>query len=322
MRRPLALALLLLALLPSAAAADDGPVTVRSDVDRTAMTIGDQVLFTITVDLARGYDLSDPGVPRAIGDFEVVDTLTVLQTRLANGTSRIQLRYLVTTFDLGPRQLPIVVVGYRGPNSERGQAQSPQGHVISVQSVIAAGEDTSDIKPLKPPQPMPVAESDVLGRAVPPVLIAALVVLVVVLVVRLLRRRPAPLVDAGAPGAAREALDELERVAELRLPQQGRTREHYELVSAALRRFVARRYGVVAEARTARELRRDLERASVPRGQAELLCEVLGDAESVRYEERVIFPARAQKAMHDLVEVMRRSVVAEEYELVSSGATA
>lgn len=322
MRRALALAALLLALVPSAAAADDGPVTVRSEVDRTAMTIGDQVLFTVTVDLARGYDLNDPGVPRAIGDFEVVDTLTVLQTRLANGTSRIQLRYLVTTFDLGPRRLPIVVIGYRGPNGGRGQAQTPEGHVIGVRSVVAAGEDVSDIKPLKPPLPMPVAESDLLVRAIPPVLIAVLVILVGILVARLLRRRPAAAIEAGAPGAAREALDELERVAALHLPEQGRTREHYELVSAALRRFVERRYGVVAHARTARELRRDLERASVPRAQAELLCEILGDAESVRYEERVIFPARAQTAMHDLVDVMRRSVVAEEYELVSSGATA
>ncbi|MBU6424190.1 MAG: hypothetical protein KGQ88_09170, partial [Chloroflexi bacterium] len=62
--------------------------------------------------------------------------------------------------------------------------------------------------------------------------------------------------------------------------------------------------------------------AGVPRAQAELLCEILGDAESVRYEERLIFPARAQKAMRDLIDSMRKSVVAEEYELVTAGATA
>lgn len=321
MKRILVVAAVLLALLPAPAAADD-PVAVRSEVDRTTMTIGDHVLFTITIELAKGYDLSDPGVPRAIGDFEVIDTLTVLQTRLTNGTTRIQLRYLVTTFDLGPRQLPVVVVGYRGPNGERGQAQTAQGHVITVQSVIAPGEDASDIKPLKPPLPMPGAQSDLVSRAVPVISLAVLFVIVAVLALRILRRRPAVLVEAGAPGAAREALDELERVAEMRLPEQGRTREHYDLVSAALRRFVARRYGLVAEAKTARELRRDLERSGAARTQAELLCEVLADAESVRYEERVIFPARAQKAMRDLIETMRKSVVAEEYELVSTGATA
>lgn len=322
MRRALVVALILLALAPAAAAADDGPVVARSEVDRTTMTIGDQVLFTITVQLARGYDLLSPGVPRAIGDFEVVDALTVLQTKLADGSTRVQLRYLVTTFDLGQRQLPPIVVGYRGPQGEQGQATTQGGHVIVVHSVIAAGEDASDIKPLKPPLPMPSTEPDLLTRVVPFVALAVALALVVVLAVRIARRRRAIPIEARTPRAAREALEELERVAGMRLPELGRTREHYELVSAALRRFIAQRYGLVAEARTARELRRDLERAGVPRTQAELLCEVLADGEAVRYEERLIFPARAQKAMRDLIESMRKSVVAEEYELVGSGATA
>lgn len=322
MRRALLLAVLLLALVPSAASADGGPVVVRSTVDRTTMTIGDQVLLSITVDLARGYDLLSPGVPRAVGDFEVVDTLTVLRTRLADGSSRVQLRYLLTTFDLGQKQIPQIVVGYRDPNGQPGQAATQGGHLITVRSVVAPGEDVSDIKPLKPPLPMPASQGDLLARAAPIAAVALLVVLATALALRLARRRATPLVGAGVPRAAREALDELERVAEMRLPEQGRTREHYDLVSAAVRRFIARRYAVHAEARTARELRRDLEAARVPRTQAELLCEVLGDAESLRYAERPIFPARAQKAMRELIDSMRKSVVAEEYELVSAGASA
>ncbi len=322
MRRIVVAVLFILALAPAVAAADEGPVVARSEVDRTTMTIGDQVLFTITVQLARGYDLLSPGVPRAIGDFEVVDALTVLQTKLADGSTRIQLRYLVTTFDLGQRQLPPIIVGYRGPNAERGEATTQGGHVIVVRSVIAPGEDASDIKPLKPPLAMPSTEPDLLTRAVPFVALAVAIALVVVLALRVAgRRRPVP-VEAGTPRAAREALEELERVAGMRLPELGRTREHYDLVCAALRRFIAGRYGLVAEARTARELRRDLERAGVPRTQAELLCEVLADGEAVRYGKRPIFPARAQKSMRDLIESMRKSVVAEEYELVGSGATA
>jgi len=310
-----------LLLAPSTAAAQEGPVVARSEVDRLVMSIGDQLLFTVTVDLARGYELLDPGVPRAIGDFEVVDTLTVLQSRLASGTTRVTLRYLITTFELGQKRLPVVVVGYRGPDGARGQARTQGGHAIAVQSVVGPGEDTSDIKPLKPPIPVASAQSDLLSRAVP-VLVGVLVLAAAVVVALRARRRDAILVPAAVHVPAREALAELERVMDMRLPEQGRTREHYELVSAALRRFLAQRYGVAAEARTARELRRELERAGLDRTRAQLLCEVLADAESVRYEERVIFPARAHKTMADLIDVMRKSVVAEEYELVSSGATA
>ena len=136
------------------------------------------------------------------------------------------------------------------------------------------------------------------------------------------RRRGPVLVEASAHGPARAALDELQRVLEMGLPEKGRTREHYDLVNAALRSFIAQRYGLAAHARTARELRRELEHAGVGASAAQLLCEVLADAESVRYEQRLVSPAQAKRSMRDLIELMRKSVVAEEYELISTGATA
>jgi hypothetical protein len=319
--RAAVLALALVLAGTSVAQAQEGPVVARSGVDRAVMTIGDQLLLTVTVELANGYALGELGVPRAIGDFEVVDTLTVLQSRLANGVTRIQMRYLITAFTLGRKGVPVISVGYRGPDGAVGEARTQGPLVITVQSVALPGEELSDIKPLKPPLPVPGVGGDLLGRAVPFAVAFALVVVAAVLALRLRRRVPL-LSDAPAHGPSRAALDELERVLELRLPEQGRTREHYELVAAALRRFITQRHGLPAEARTARELRRELERAGVARASAQIMCEILSDAESVRYEERAIFPARAQKSMRDVIELMRKSVVAEEYELVSSGATA
>ncbi len=309
-RLALAAVVVALSLAPASASAQEAPVTVRSEVDRTVMTIGDQVLLTVTVELARGYVLGEIQVPRAVGDFEVVDTLTALETRSTTGATRIQLRYLVTTFQLGRRQLPAIGVGYRAPDGALGEAQTPAGHVIAVQSAIQPGEDATDIKPLKPPLPVPGGGTD-LSRVLPFAAVALLVVAAAVI-----------LVESSAHGPARAALDELERVVEQRLPEQGRTREHYDLVAAALRRFIAARYGLAADARTARELRRELEHAGIGRSAAQTLCEVLEDAEAVRYEERVIFPARARKSMHDVIDLMRKSVIAEEYELISSGASA
>lgn len=322
MRRLAALALAVgLALGPSAALAQEAPVVARSELDRATMAIGDQVLLSVTVELARGYELLEPGVPRAIGDFEVADTLTVLQSRMPSGVTRVQLRYLLTAFELGPKRLPVIVVGYRGPDGARGEAPTQGGHVVTVESVVADGEDASDIKPLKPPLPVPGASVDVLSRALPLVAAALLVLVAAVLALRIRGRGPV-LVGTTAHGPARAALDELERVVEMALPEQGRTREQYELVAAALRRFIAQRYGLAAEARTARELGRELERAGVGASAAQVLCEILADAESVRYEDRAISLAQAKRSLRDVIELMRKSVVAEEYELVSSGATA
>ena len=318
--RRLAAALLLVLAAAGPAAAQEGPVRVRSEVDRAAMTIGEQVLFTIVVDLAAGYDLRDPGVPRVIGDFEVVDTLTVLQTRSPSGGARVQLRYLVTTFELGPRQLPIVVVGYRGPDGQPGEAETAAGHAIQVVSVVLPEEDTSDIKPLKPPLPIGAGAS-ALEQWAPAAALALAVLAAAVLALRI-RRRPRVAFDEPMHGPARRAFDELEALAQRRLVEQGRTREHYDVLATTLRRYSADRFGMRAEALTARELRRDLERGGVDRAQAQIIFEALQDAEAVRYEERVLYPARAQKTMRDVLDMMRRSIAVEEYELIESGATA
>ena len=316
-----ALVAVLLVCSAAPAAAQQAPVLAHSDLDRAQMTIGDQATLNVTVELAKGYDLLEPGVPRAIGDLEVVDTLTVLQSRLPNGSARVQLRYLVTAFSVGPKVVPVIVVGYRGPDGAMGRAETQGPLVVQIQSVVAPGEDLGDIKPLKPPLPVGAPESDVARNAAAAAAVVILIAIALVLVLRS-RRRPLVVLTPEQHGAARQALTEIEEVTELRLPEQGRTREHYDRVAVAVRRFIEGRYGIGAASRTARELRAELERARVDRSQAQLLCEILGDAESVRYEQRVIYPARAQKTMRDLTELLRKTVVAEEYELISTGATA
>jgi hypothetical protein len=315
------LAFVVLLALAAPAAAQEGPVTVRSAIDRAQITIGDQIVLTVAVDLAAGYDLIDPGVPRQIGDFEVVDTLTVLQTRNPAGGTRVQLRFLVTSFELGPKVLPIIAVAYRGPDGQPGEARSSSQLLVEVLSVIRPGEDTSDIKPLKPPLPLPGSTLAFLERWAPVAALSVAILLAAVLALRLRRRREVISFEPGH-GPARRALDELESLVAQGLPEQGRTREHYEILAVALRRYAADRFGVAAEARTARELRRELERSAVDRAQVQVISDALYDAESVRYEEQVVYPARAQKTMRELLEVMRRSVAAEEYELIESGAIA
>jgi hypothetical protein len=319
--RAVVLALAVLMALAAPAAAQEGPVTVRSAIDRAQITIGDQIVLTIVVDLAPGYDLIDPGVPRQIGDFEVVDTLTVLQTRNPAGGTRVQLRFLVTSFELGPKVLPIIAVGYRGPDGQPGEARTSSQLLIEVLSVIRPGEDTSDIKPLKPPLALPGSTLAFLERWAPVAALSIAILLAAVLALRLRRRREVVSLEPGH-GPARRALDELESLVAQELAEHGRMREHYEILAATLRRYAADRFGVAADARTARELRRELERSGADRAQVQVIVDALHDAESVRYEEQVVYPARAQKTMRELLDVMRRSVAAEEYELIESGAIA
>lgn len=305
-----------LLLAAGGAARADQHVVVTSEVDRSVVTIGDPILLTIIVQLAPGHGLVDPGVPRVVGDLEVVDVLAALQARLPDGSTRVEMRFLVAGFQLGRTAVPVITIGYVGPGGEAGTASTGAPIPIEVRSVIQPGEDTSDIKPLKPPLALPVEGVPLLSRLAPVALAALGLALVVLLLRRLLRRwkrAPAPGVPVLTP--ALRALAEIERIAGLGLAEQGRVREHYALLAGVLRRYASERTGINADARTARELRWELEANGFERSQAALIAETLRDAESVRFGEHVVYPARARQTMRELGDALRRAAVAEEYEL-------
>ncbi len=305
------LAALALALGDHAAAAD--PVTAAATVDRDVINVGDAVTLSVIAQAAAGYQIVDPGVPRVFGDFEILETLPARQDPVRAGVTRITFRYRITSFRLGQLAIPPLVVAYTDP-AGRHDAVTTGEVAILVRSVIGAGERITDIRPLAPQLSLPgglmsrIASS---ASAAEVLLVAALVVLVAI---RWLRRpRPVPAVER-APRPVQDALAELIRIAELRLPDQGRLREHYELLAASLRRYVRARFGLSATHRTPRELRIDLERAGADRAQIAVIYEVLHDAEIARYRHLAPYPSRAREAVRAVLEVMRKAAADEEYQ--------
>jgi hypothetical protein len=112
------------------------------------------------------------------------------------------------------------------------------------------------------------------------------------------------------------ALRELDALAEQRLPEKGRTAEHYALLTASLRRYAVQRFGI-APGRTSRELRAALERAGVDRTQAAAIYEILREGDEVRFRHAIPYPAHAQNAVRAALELVRRAATAEEYEFAA-----
>lgn len=294
-----------------AAASADAPVTATATLDRDWIRIGDPVLLTVVVDLPPGYRVVDPGVPRQIGDLEILETLPARQERRSDGGMRLVFRYRVTAFALGDHTVPSIAVLYVGPGDTPGLART-EGRPLSVKSVIADFDDPSDIKPLKPQLELPGRLQWLLGRLA--LLAAALLAFGAPAFVglRVLRRpRPRPVVVEPTTPAQR-ALRELERIAGLRLHAEGRYLEHYELMADALRGYVRDAFGITASGRTARELYRDLQRAEADPRLAAVIHEVLRDREIVRFQGRTPYPRHAEDALRAALDAVRRAVAAEE----------
>ena len=309
MRHLLAVAALLVALARPAAAAD--PVNAAVQVDRTSINVGDRIALAVIVTADPGYIVNDPTIAREIGSFEVVQTQDVKKT-VQGSQVRYTYRYQITAWTLGDLVLPSIAVPYVGPNGSTGTAQTEEV-AIKVTSVARAGEDASDIKPLKPQLDLVEPPWTLISRIAIGLAAAIVVTLVVALVLWLLLRRRGALFVEERLTPVQRALRELAALAEQKLPEQGRTSEHYERLCASLRRYAVERFGV-QPGRTSREIREALERAGLERTQAGAIYEILREGDEVRFRHSTPYPAHAQNAVRAALEIVRRAASAEEYE--------
>jgi hypothetical protein len=316
--RVLSAVLLALLALGSVALAD-GPVSVAATVDRRGITIGDPINLALIVEADAGYRITDSGVSRTLGEFEVLEASPPQLTRIQNGRTRYTFRYRVTAWRVGDLVFPPINVLYQAPDGSTGIAQTADIPVV-VTSVIRVGESTDDVKPLKPQLRLPGAAPQVPQLAIQValgVVVLAMLTLIVIEARRRAARRSPPVEEEKvALTPAQRAMAELNRIAALGLPEKGRYAEHYALVSQALRLYVSDRFGLSAHERTPRELREDMLRAGIDRTEIMTIYDVLREGESARFHRAISYPARAQHAVRAALEAMRRAAVAEQYELM------
>ncbi|HEY6959438.1 MAG TPA: BatD family protein [Candidatus Limnocylindria bacterium] len=290
------------------------PVNAAVTLDRASITVGDRIDLSVVVDAPGGYAVSDPTVARQIGDFEIVEDRASTKSTRPSGV-RFTFRYVITAWRVGDHALPPIAIEYVAPDGSAGVARTDPV-VVHVTSVITANDDPTNIKPLKPQLALPETtllriERIVLG--VGGVVLAT--ALAAVLFWYLLRRRSAsPAEERLTP--AQRALRDLNVLAEERLPEHGRTAEHYDRLATSVRRYVVERFGV-EPGRTSREVRDALERAGLDRTQAGAIYEILHEADEVRFRHSTPYPAHAQNAVRSALEIVRRAASAEEYEIAA-----
>jgi hypothetical protein len=317
--RVLAAAAPLFLLAFASTALADGPVNVAATVDKRGITIGDPIALALVVELDAGYKITDSGVGRAMGEFEVLEAIPPQVTKIANGRTRYTFRYRITAFRVGDLVFPQINVAYQSPASEPGVMPTAEIPIV-ITSVIQIGEVTDDIKPAKPQLRLPTATPQIPQLAIQ-VALAVVVLAMLALIIRQTRRlagsRPKDTdIDGGLLTPAQRAMAELNRVASLGLPEKGRYAEHYALLSTTLRSYVRDRFGLSANERTPRELREDMLRAGVDRTEIATIYEILREGEGARFHTAISYPARAQHAVRSALEAMRRAAVAEQYDLM------
>ena len=321
MRAPVIVAVMSFAFVAfGSAVLADAPVSASATLDKRGITIGDPIALTLVIEADAGYAVSDSGVGRTMGEFEILEALPPQLTKIANGRMRYTFRYKLTAFRVGDLVFPAIGVTYQGPGGAIGVAPTAEIPIV-ITTVVQPGESTDDIKPWKPQLRLPGAAPQISPIVVQAAL-AVVVLVMLALIIRQTRRAAARRAGAGETEGdiqltpAQRAMAELNRVAALGLPEKGRYAEHYALLSRALRAYVRDRFGLSATERTPRELREDMLRAGIDRTEIATIYEVLRDGEVARFHRSISYPARAQHALRSALDAMRRAAVAEQYDLM------
>ncbi|MCJ7622032.1 MAG: BatD family protein [Anaerolineaceae bacterium] len=255
-------------------------VLITFTADRSELTVGDVVTLLLEIRHPAGNEVVIPHLAQNWGDFEVRSQSSPETTPNPDGSETTRQTITVTLFSPGTYQtppLPITVYDGSGGIIEK-NAPSISLKVVSV--LVAGDTELRDIKPqakLKIPFPWSWLLSGLI--------LAAAACGGMFWYTR--RRKDenssrTPIeVDDRPPHEI--ALDELARIAGLKLPEQKRFKEHYTLVSDCLRRYLEEQIRIRTLDRTTYELNRDLKRSDLPRDVIQNFIAIFRESDLVKF---------------------------------------
>lgn len=266
-------------------------VQVRTWVDRTALWVGDRVVYTIEIACQRGVDVLADDVGRdklKLEGLEVVDSSTDRESA-ADGGTRYRFRYVLTTYRTDTQTLSIAPLRVRYAVRRAGQRledAAPAGDVeapgatLALRSVLPEDPGTAAIRSDKPPPPRRplLAALQSIGIA----LVIISIVPAAMAAAGWIRRAAKPRLRRSARAVRHDEHASLEAVRAMPLDTVDRRREAFTKLETLVREHLRDVAGVEAAGLTPADVAAALAGARL-NGTGELVAEVLGTCERARY---------------------------------------
>lgn len=264
--------------------------SVSISVDRTEVTIGDPIRYTISVTAAANIEVEIPLLGEQVGDFTVLD-FGEPPPRTENGQVVTSRWFRLTTFETGHHLLPGPTVRYR----HHGERERIDGNDVSITviSLLAEAGQNPELRDIKPPEVLPFD-----WRPYGLVAVAGLVLagLGGGLFVYLRRLAPAA-APAVAPAASQVALEALDRLHARGLIEKQQFETYYVSLSAIVREYLENGLNLRAPEMTTEEFlsvaARDHQLSPVQQAR---LAEFLSQADLVKFARHRPGPEESQAA--------------------------
>ena len=249
-----------------------GTVAAQADVSATLVvpegefTVGDPVELALTVTHPAGYHIISPELPQTWGDFIITSQSPPLTITNDDGSETTAILIDARLFAPGEFSTPPLTLNVTdGAGQLRELTVAPAA--VTIGSVLVEGD--TELRDIKPQAEMPFL--NLLPWIAGGILLAALAAGAYLLWKRRQAQLALAAIDNRLPHEV--AFDELERIGRLGLPEQGRFKEHYSLVSDTIRLYIERTYHVPMLERTTGEIRINLQQTTISRANtAHLIC--------------------------------------------------
>lgn len=267
----------LLAVMP-AAAQENVEAQATLNAPEAALTVGDPIALTLTVTHPAGDHVIAPELEQAWGDFVVQDISTPQFVDNGDGSATTTLVIDARLFAPGAFTTPPLTVKIADSAGQVVDVVAPPA-AVEIGSVLVEG-DTA-LRDIKPQAELPYV------NLIPWIIVGVSLAIAAVIIILAVRRsralRALAAVDNRLPHEV--ALDELERIEGLSLPEQARFKEHYSMISDCLRQYMEKRVDVPMMERTTAEIEAGLRQTSLSRAVSGQYISLLDVSDLVKFSE-------------------------------------
>jgi len=274
-RAHLVFLILVACLLPLSLQAQQSAVSVRAWVDSTDYLVGDPITVHVVVEHPRGATVQ-PVLEDTLVGFALLQRIPTSP----QGDNATATGVVIACYDSGSATVPPLVYFYTLPGSAPDTISTPPV-TVTVHTVPV---DTSQaFMDLKPPLSVPWTLAEIALYAGVILLVAALGYLAYWFWKKRKRKQRGEVYVPPPKPAHVLAYEELASLKEQKLWQQGLIKQYYTEVTAVLRRYIERRYAVMALEETTDEILAGLRSEHLDNGVVALTEKTLRRADLVKF---------------------------------------
>ncbi len=278
----------------------DAQELVSTTVSKDTILIGDQVEWKSLMKVPKGMTASiDPMEGYVVPGVELLGEFTIDTVKKYKDYFEVEARGLITSFDSGSYKLPGLVV-YFTENEQIVDTLRLQELDFEV-TTIPIDTATYEMYDIRPQFDYPVTFAEVAPWAAGGLALIA----IVVALIYYFRRRAAGK-SAFAPSKPKDpahivALRKLEEIRGSKLWQEGKEKQFYTEVTDTLRVYIEERFGIKTMERTSAEILEDLSKMDMTVADYELLKDLFGTADLVKFAKYVATQEENENAIPNSV---------------------